>query len=144
MTKTKQKNETRQKRFLNENEISSVIIIPTTKFEYWFRSINMIFNLTDKEIMVAAALVRYYFKIAQQCDDELMRNYILFSSEYRKAIKDEIGVSDNYFDVLLNKLRAHNIIKIVDEKNILNKQVIPKFTKDKSIALLIYFENDEK
>ena len=73
-----------------------------------------------------------------------MRNYILFSSEYRKAIKDEIGVSDNYFDVLLNKLRAHNIIKIVDEKNILNKQVIPKFTKDKSIALLIYFENDEK
>ena len=121
-------------------ELSNVIQIDNRIYDRWVRFLNPIYNLTETEILVTAALIEEYMRIQDKVSDEELLNQLLFGLGTRKKIKEKINMKDNYFDVILNKLRKRNII--VDGK--INNQIIPKRIKNsKDISLLIYFKSDE-
>ena len=116
------------------------------KFRYWLEFINPIFGLSNKEITVLAYLLKHYFEIRKKFDEK-SANTLLFSTEYRKIVKKDIGISnDNYFDVLLNKLKKHKAVLVSGDydnrKTELNQKIIPKIDNKGMLNLLILFNDD--
>lgn len=141
-------------------DFSKVIKISNRIYEHWLMFVNPIYNLSQKEIVFLACLLKRYNQISSSIDEtqytspvhifesdqskktnishkEYLVNQILFSTDSRKEIKSELGIKNNYFDVLLNKLRKHNVI--VD--NVIDKKIVPNFdVKGKAFTLLVYFD----
>lgn len=107
----------------------------------WLRLVNLTLpeEMSYKEIWLLSELLKRYIKISETVSDDNQINQLLFSQSSRKTIKEEIGISDNYFDVLLNKLRNHKVI--VD--NTIVKSIIPPLN-NKEFILLIAFKEDGK
>lgn len=124
-------------------EVSNAIRVDERIYEFWLEFINPFYRLTNREIELGGCMLRYFMKFLEKTDDEKIANQLLFSTRTRNAIREELGLNKNYFDVLLNKLRVHNFIATDKETGVtvINKRVIPKITKkDKNISLLIYFD----
>jgi len=116
-------------------------------FEIWLTYIGPQFNLTNREVKFGGLLLKYYKEIEKHFTDKNGNvtnrediDTILFSTKYKKIIKEEANLSDNYFDVLLNKLRNHDIII---SNNKLNPKIVPEYisgTSTPMLGLLIYIQ----
>lgn len=116
-----------------------VMTVDKNLISYWLMFINPFFSLSPKEMFLLRALVDSYINISKSCKDEALINQLLFSTENRKKLKSELSITDNYFDVLLNKLREHKVIS--DNKIIL--PILPKITEDGNFNLIITFKNEQ-
>lgn len=119
-------------------EFSNVIMVDQKIIKMWLMFNNPLYNLTAKEIDLMSCLIRHFLDIKSKTEDDVLANQLLFSTDKRKEIKKELHIKDNYFDVLMNKLRNHGAIN----NNQLNKKIVPKFCKknSKDISLLVYFK----
>lgn len=122
-----------------KKKFCKVIEVTNDFYRNWLILINTFFGMTAKEIDVASILLENYVDIKRKVVDESIVNSILFSSEYRRKIKEQLKLKGDYFDVLLNKLRKHNVIL----NNKLNERVIPKFDDD-NFVLIIAFNNGKQ
>lgn len=126
-------------------KFNNVIECTKNKLRYWLEFINPIFNLSNKEIELLSILIRYYQEVlgSSKCDEKTA-NTLLFSTEYRKKIKKDMAIKDNYFDVLLNKLKKHKAVleegEYDNRRIFLNKQVLPKADKNGNLSLLVIFK----
>lgn len=121
-------------------EFSTVIAVEENHIKMWLMYNNPLYNMTGKEIELMTILLRNFLAIKEKTEDDVLANQLLFSTDKRKEIKKEMMIKDNYFDVLMNKLRSHGAIV----NNQIDKHLVPKFIKNKKskdISLLIYFKN---
>ena len=126
-------------------KFNNVIECSKNHIRNWLEFVNPMFRLSNKEIDLLSILITKFQEITNstKCDDK-KANALLFSTNYRKKIKSEMGIKDNYFDVLLNKLKKHNAIKEEGEYDnrrlYINKQIIPKTDKNGNLSLLVIFK----
>ena len=130
----------KQNEFIRINKnFCKVIEVTDNFYKNWLLLINTFFGMTYREIDLAALLLETYVEIRRNVANEDIANSILFSTQYRKQIKEKLALRGDYFDVLLNKLRKHNVII----GNKINEKIMPKFNGN-SFVLIIAFNNGKK
>lgn len=125
-----------------DRDVCKILPITNNVLFNWLQLVNLTFKeqMSYKEVTVLTVILKYYINISKEVTDEEKINALLFSQEYRKKIKTEIGIKDNYFDVILNKLRTHGAIK----DNNINRVIVPPTQTDEFILLIPFKQEDEK
>ncbi len=124
---------------------NNVIRIPTSLqgkfFRIWIEFLTPLHNLTNREKDIVAAFIKARFELSKSIPDPVWLDKAIMSDEIKTKIKEECGVSDAFFQVILGKLRKTGII--LDGK--INPKFIPKNldTGDKTFQLLLYFDLNE-
>lgn len=123
----------------------SVIILPSNSknmFEHWLRVLQPFHGLVEKELELAAEILRYRYSLSRGTDNEdLLDSAILYKEHRKKIISNIPKMSGEYFNVLLTKLRNKKFI--LNDR--VNPKFIPKFKKEGEFNLLIHFDlNDSK
>ena len=125
---------------------NNVIRIPTSLkgkfFRIWIEYLTPLHNLTNREKDVVAAFLKARFELSKDIINDDLLDKVVMSDDIKNKIKEECGVSDAFFQVILGKLRKTNMI--VDGK--INPLFVPKRLKgdDTTVQLLLYFDLDEK
>lgn len=111
-------------------------------FRKWIEFLTPLHGLTNREKDVVASFVKNRFELSSAINDETLLDKWLMSDDIKTKVKEECGVSEAFFQVILGKLRKTNVI--VDGR--INPRLIPKNLKktDSSFQLLLYFDLDEK
>lgn len=125
-------------------KVNSVICIPVAKrgdfFKYWFMFLRPFHHLTDREIEVAAAFVRYHYELGQDVLSKELLAKLVMSEDTKRKIREECGMSTTYFQSIMTKLKKSKVI-IGDR---LNPKFVPKMPKDgKTFNLLLSFDIKE-
>lgn len=126
--------------------INNVIRIPTSLKGKFFRLLveflTPIHNLTNREKDVIASFIKNRFELSSVIKDEALLDKWLMSDDTKSKVKEECGVSEAFFQVILGKLRKTGVI--VDGR--INPKLIPKNlnSEDPSFQLLLYFDLDER
>ena len=92
-------------------------------FEYWVVLTKPLHKLTDAESAIFLKFLNKRYQNMQHIKDEAIVDKLLFSTETRKEIMDEIGCKMGSFQNYLSSMRAKGVIK----DNKLNKKMIPNY-----------------
>jgi hypothetical protein len=123
---------------------NNAIRIPTSLqgkfFRIWIEYLTPLHNLTNREKDIVAAFIKARFELSKSVSDSDLLDRILMSDDIKNQIKDECGVSDAFFQVILGKLRKTGILR----NGKINPKFIPKrlSEKDQSFQLLLHFDLD--
>ena len=126
--------------------VNNVIRIPTSLKGRFFRLLieflTPLHNLTNREKDVVASFIKNRYELSSVIKDEVLLDKWLMSDDIKSKVKEECGVSEAFFQVILGKLRKTNVI--VDGR--INQKLIPKNLKDgdTSFQLLLYFDLDDR
>lgn len=121
--------------------INNVITIPTSVqgkfFKYWFQFLRPFHNLTDRETDVIASFVKQRYLLSKSVTDQELLDKVTMSEDTKRKVREECGVSQAHFQVIMTKLKKS---KIIDNGKI-NPKFIPRLGQDdKSFQLLLSFE----
>ena len=125
---------------------NNVIRIPTSLqgkfFRIWIEFLTPLHNLTNREKDVVAAFIKARFELSKSISDPVWLDKVVMSDEIKSKVKEECGVSDAFFQVILGKLKKTGVI--LEGK--INSKFIPKNLElgDKTFQLLLYFDLDGK
>lgn len=95
-------------------------------FKDYFNIINGTIGLSNKEIVVLAALVEQYNIIREKTSNEDIINELLFSSRYRTLARERTNLEDLNFNNYVSALKRKGVI-LEEENNFrkLNPMLIP-------------------
>ena len=122
-------------------KMNNVIRIPTSIntnfFRYWLEFLKPFHTLTDREMQIAAALLKKRYELSKVIKDEKILDKVVMSEDTRKIIRAECDISLAHFQVIMDKLRKNKII--------LEDRINPKFIANiseevGSFRLLLSFE----
>lgn len=122
--------------------MNNVIRIPTSLstnfFRLWFEFLRPFHNLTDREMQVAASLLKRRYELSKVIQDETILDKVVMSEDTKKVVREECNISLPHFQVIMGKLRKNKII--LDGR--INPRFIPLNLTDesKSFRLLLNFE----
>lgn len=109
-------------------------------FRYWVDFLAPLHKLNKRDADITASLLYRRFKLSQVIFNDEVLDAVLLSSEQKKLTREEFGISQQNFQVIMAKLRRKNVI--VDGR--INKRFIPLLTKDaEEYKLLIHFRIPE-
>lgn len=122
--------------------INNVVRVPCKLdgkfFKYWFDFLQPLHNLTEREKVVAACLLKKRFELSQSITDETILDKYLMSQDIQKQIREECNLKSNHLQVILTKLRKCGVI-LQDES--INLKFVPKIDITKpSFNLMIYYD----
>lgn len=122
-------------------KMHNIIRVPTSIngkfFRYWFEFLKPFHNLTDREMQVAAALVKKRYDLTKVIKDDMILDRVVMSEDTKKAIREECGISLAHFQVIMGKLRKSKILL----ENRINPRFIPNLVEEKgTFRLLLNFE----
>ena len=111
-------------------------------FRKWIEFLTPLHKLTNREKDAVASFIKNRFELSTAINDEVLLDKWLMSDDIKNKVKEECGVSEAFFQVILGKLRKTNVI--IDGR--INPRLIPKNIKqdDHSFQLLLYFDLDER
>lgn len=123
--------------------INNVIRIPSSVkdrfFLYWFEFLKPFHHLTNREMQLAAALVKKRYELSKVIHDDNILDKVVMSEDSQRDIRKECNLSLSHYQCLMSKLKKS---KIINEGKI-NSRFIPNLTKDKgSFRMLLNFELD--
>ena len=98
--------------------------------------INGILHLTNKEISVAALFYKYLDEIEKGVSDKRIQHELLFSPNYKKRIREELGMSGLLLNNYVSSLKEKKIIIEVDGVKFLNESL--RIKPDKNGASIIF------
>jgi hypothetical protein len=78
----------------------NVVKINTTLdnlFKYWLLFLKPLHNLTNGEILITSALLKYRMLLSKSIVDENLLDEVLFSMETKKKIIKDYGLSYKHF-----------------------------------------------
>lgn len=127
-------------------KVNNIIRIPTSLqgkfFRIWIEFLTPLHSLTNREKDVMASFLKNRFELSKVIKDEALLDKWLMSDDTKAKVKEECGVSEAFFQVILGKLRKTNMI--IDGR--INPKFIPKSINDGDSAfqLLLYFDLNER
>lgn len=130
---------------MDVGKVNGVISIPAslqgTFFKYWLKFLSPIHNLSEKEMVVVTAFLKERHELSKAITDEKVLDNVLMSKETKRKIREECGLAQAYFQIIMGKLRKAQVI--IDDK--INPKFIPKGIEegDKQFQLLLHFNLDE-
>lgn len=119
---------------------SNVIRVPTTIdsfFKLWLEFLRPFHKLTERELDVAACLLKNRYKLSKVIFDPDILDKVVMSSETKEKIMEECGITITHYRVILGRLARNKII--VNGK--INPRFIPNVVEDKgNFHLLLLFD----
>lgn len=99
-----------------------------TAFRYWLEFLKPYHKLRHKEIEALAIMLYYRYKLSLDIDNPEFVNRILFSTETRVKIREQLNnMSSKVFNNLLTSLRKK---KVLTKNNEINPILIPKMNEE--------------
>lgn len=110
-------------------------------FIRWLEFLKPIHHLRTKQIKVLATMLTHRHELSKSIPDSKLVDSILFSTETRRKIKEECGISSNCLQVTLTALRESGVL----EGNRIHPRFIPPVSVEEAgkYVLLIYFDFDK-
>lgn len=123
---------------------ANIVSIPTSPntnfFKYWLDFLKPLHNLTNREVDILAHFLKLRYELSKGIKDEVLLDKVLFNTDNKKLVKEELNISSSFFQVVLSKFKKLGIIK--DDR--VNKRYIPNFEQDsKEFKLIIRFDFNE-
>jgi hypothetical protein len=103
-------------------------------FEYWVALTQPLHKLTDAEAAIFVAFIKKRHLFATNIKDDGVVDKLLFSTETRKEIMDDLGYKMGTFQNYLTSMRAKGVIN----ENKINKKLIPNFEEGSNNFKLIF------
>lgn len=128
--------------------VDNVIRIPCKKdssfFRMWLLFLKPFHNLTDREMDLAAAILKSRMELSKSILDKDILNKVLFSRDNINKILKECNMNLPYYNVLKAGLKKGGFYK----DGIINPRYIPNVSNDaSSFKMMLFFdfrENKEK
>ena len=106
-------------------------------FRYWLEFLKPYHKLRAKEIEALSLMLYYRYELAREIKDPEMVDMILFSTQTRNKIREDLGgMGQKVFNNLLTSLRKK---KIISKDNKINHVLIPNMSED-GFKLIFDFE----
>lgn len=107
-----------------------------TFFRHWVDFLAPLHKLNRRDADITASLLYRRFQLSQVIFNDDVLDAVLLSTEQKKLTREEFGLSQQNFQVIMAKLRNKKVI--VDGK--INKRFVPMITQDMDeYKLLIHF-----
>ena len=74
-------------------------------FTLWLKFLRPFHNLSDRELEVAACMLKNRYELSKKISDEKILNDVLFSKENKDKMLKELHITNQYYQVILGKLR---------------------------------------
>ena len=118
------------------NVISIQSSIEGRFFRYWLEFLKPFHKLTEREIDVLAAFLKYRYELSKVISDPKLLNDLIMSKDTKRKIREDCGISHVHFYSIMDKFKK---LKVIDNDRI-NPKFIPILDKDaKTIQLLLSF-----
>lgn len=122
-------------------KMNNVIRIPTSLntsfFRFWFEFLKPFHNLTEREMQIAAAILRRRYELSKVIQDDKILDKVVMGEDIKKEIVEECNISPSHYLVILGKLKKSKII--IDGR--INPRFVPNISEEKgSFRLLLNFE----
>lgn len=122
------------------SDLNNFIPIPVSLqsfFKYWVEFLRPIHHLTPVEMQILTCLLRERYFLSKKINDDAILDNIVFSTEIRKKVLAECGISNVLLSTKLGKFRKGGIII----KGRINPRLIPNLKEEKgNFKLLLFFK----
>ena len=105
-------------------------------FRLWVEFLAPFHKLTTKERDVAARIIAQYIKLRKNISDPAVLEEVLWSQTSRKDMRESLGMSSAYFQMVLGKLREVGMIT----QGGVHPKYIPHMTDEPRYMLSILFD----
>lgn len=105
-------------------------------FRYWFQFLAPFHHLTEREMEVAACLVKHYCELSKVILDSSILDRVVMSEDTKTKVREECQISLAHFQVIMGKLKKNKVI--INGK--LNPKYIPNINSDKYLRLMFLFD----
>lgn len=108
-------------------------------FTLWLKFLRPFHTLSDRELEVAACMLKNRYELSKKISDEKILNDVLFSKENKDKMLKELHITNQYYQVILGKLRKVKFIK----DNKIYSRFIPEYEEGKMFTLLLIFDEEK-
>lgn len=124
------------------SKYDNVVRIPTSLkgnfYKHWFKFLLPFHNLTDREMDVAACFLKHRAELSKVISDNTILENVLMSEATKAKIREECGITNAHFQVVMGKLRKAKIV--LDNKTI-NPRFIPNVKEENgNFKLMLLFD----
>lgn len=116
----------------------------TTKSNFfidYYNAINGSIGLSNKEIVVLAALVEQYNIIRKKTTNEEIINELLFSSRHRTLAREKADISEVNFNNYISALKKKSVILDGEDKlRMLNPMIVPIINIEEDNQVLLSYD----
>lgn len=125
---------------LRPNSILKVRTNLDVFFTQWLMFLRPYHGMTDRQISLAAQLLKVRYEFSKVITDEKLLDENVMSDATKKKVREAIGVSPAFFQVLMGDLRKHRFV----EDGKINPKYIPKVDASPgTFTLMLYFDFKE-
>lgn len=105
-------------------------------FMHWFQFLTPFHKLTDREMEVAASLVKHRYELSKVILDNDVLDKVVMSEDTKAKVREECEISLAHFQVIMGKLKKNGVLI----GNRINPKYIPKVNNDENFRLMFLFE----
>ena len=130
---------------MTSSDLNNLIKVPVslqkTFFKYWVEFLRPIHHLTPVEMQILACFLRERYFLSKKVNDDAILDNIVFSTEIRRKVLAECGISNVLLSTKLGKFRKEGIII----KGRINPKLIPNLKEEKgNFKLLLFFKFEDE
>jgi hypothetical protein len=105
-------------------------------FRYWFQFLTPFHHLTDREMEVAACLVKHRYELSKVILDSELLDKVVMSEDTKAKVRKECDISLAHFQVIMGKLKKNKVVI----NNRLNPKYLPNVNNDNYFRLMFLFD----
>lgn len=105
-------------------------------FRLWFQFLAPFHHLTDREMEVAACLVKHRYELSKVILDNDVLDKVVMSEDTKAKIREECEISLAHFQVIMGKLKKNKVVL----ENRINPKYIPNINNEGYFRLMFLFE----
>lgn len=118
-------------------KINNVISVPTSTegkfFRCWLEFLKPFHKLTDRETDVVASFLKQRYELSKVVSDQEILNKLTMSEDTKKKVREECGITQAHFQVIMTKLKKSQII----DNGRINPKFIPRVEEGANNVLLL-------
>lgn len=105
-------------------------------FRHWFQFLAPFHHLTDREMEVAACIVKHRHELSKVILDSELLDKVVMNEDTKAKIREECEISLAHFQVIMGKLKKNKVII----NNKINPKYIPHINNDSYFRLMFLFD----
>jgi hypothetical protein len=105
-------------------------------FRHWFQFLTPFHHLTDREMEVAACLVKHRYELSKVILDNDLLDKVVMNEDTKAKVREECEISLAHFQVIMGKLKKNKVII----NNRINPKYVPNVNNDNHFRLMFLFE----
>lgn len=121
---------------MKPNNIIPLKCTEASFYRLWIEFLGPFHKLASRERDVAARILAQYFKLKESVSDPEVLREILWSQTSRKDIRESLGMSPAYFQMIITKLKKVGFIL----NGGLNPKYIPHKGEDPRFMLAVIYD----